>query len=104
MLVLPNKSPIVWQTFLRDNKVLVYKYILKKLRRSIRDSEQKVQLFKFAGDKRTAWIPRENYMGVLKDTMNIFIEHEEYEFAQKTKETIDLLHIDNVINESVTPK
>ena len=99
MLVLPNKSGLVWHAFMERNKPLVYKYIVKQIKQGIAQQLTKVELFRFEGASEAAWIPAENYLSVLNDAISIFVEHEDYESAAKVKSVIDSYHVHKLINE-----
>lgn len=100
MLILPNKSAVVWEKFLTDNKVLVYKYIIREVKRNLDTKSDKIDLFKFEDGTMYAWIPKNKILQTLNEAMKIFISEEEYEYAQKTDAIIKQYYINKVIQES----
>lgn len=98
MLVLPNKSAVVWDKFLTENKVLVYKYIIREIKRCLYDDKEKIYLFKFEDDTMLAWIPKEKVLQTLNEAFQIFVKEEEYEYAQKTNNIINMYHINKLID------
>ncbi len=100
MLVLPNKTTKVWDRFLAENKILVYKYVVKQVEKGIKQNNNKVDLFKSEDDKMYAYVPKDKYLLTLEDALDIFIKEEEYEAAAKTKKIIIEYQINKLINES----
>lgn len=104
MLVLPNKSAQVWDKFIKENQVLVYKYIVRAIRDGLKTDEEKIDLFKFDDNTMFAWVPRNKALITLEDAMQVFIKAEEYEYAAKTKNIITRYYIDKLIDESSKPE
>ena len=100
MLVLPNKSAVVWEKFLTENKVLVYKYIVREVKKNLETNNDKIDLFKFEDNTMYAWIPKNKVLQTLNEAMKIFIKEEEYEYAQKTDAIIKQYYINKVIQDS----
>jgi hypothetical protein len=100
MLVLPNKSAIVWDRFLKENEVLVYKYIVREIRKNLETDVDRIELFKFEDDTMFAWVPRDEILTTLTQAMKLFIKKEEYELARKTDGIIKQYHINKLINET----
>jgi hypothetical protein len=100
MLVLPNKSAQVWEKFITENKVLVYKYIVREINRNLSVNTERIDLFKFEDNSMFAWIPRPKILDTLEEAFKIFVKAEEYEYAQKTKDVIIKYKVDKVIEES----
>jgi hypothetical protein len=100
MLVLPNKSAVVWEKFLTENKVLVYKYIVREVKKNLETDNDKIDLFKFEDNTMYAWIPKNKVLQTLNEAMKIFIKEEEYEYAQKTDAVIKQYYINKVIQDS----
>ena len=100
MLVLPNKSAIVWDRFLTENKVLVYKYIVREIKKGLFSDTEKIELFRFEDNTMFAWVPKNKAMDTLAEALKIFIDAEEYEYAQKTNNIINSYHINKLIKES----
>lgn len=100
MIVLPNKTTQVWNRFLKENKTLVYKYVVRQIEKGIKENTDRVDLFKSEDDMMHASVPKEKYLVTLQDALDIFIKAEEYETAAKTKTMIIEYQIDNLIKES----
>lgn len=99
MIVLPNKTAAVWETFLEENKVLIYKFIVKEIKKCLYDNKKNIDLFSFEDGQVFAWIPKEDVLLTLNHAMEVFIEHEEYEFAQKTNNIITRYHVNKLLSE-----
>ena len=73
MLNLPAKPFPVIQKFLHENKLVVYKYLVKQVRKGIREDLDKVELFQItpmhSHQKHTAVVKKEDYETVLQDAM-----------------------------------
>jgi protein-arginine kinase activator protein McsA len=95
MLNLPPKPFPVIQKFLHENKLTVYKYLLKQVRKGIREDLEKVELFQInplhTQHKHTAVVKRDDYETVLQDAMKYAIQEEDYETAAKARDTLQLL-------------
>lgn len=100
MLVLPTKSAAVWEKFITENKVLVYKYIVREIKKGLDTGESRIELFKFEDDSKYAWIPRHKILVTLQEAMTLFLKHEEYEYARKTDNIIRQYHVETLIHES----
>jgi hypothetical protein len=100
MLVLPNKTSIIWNRFLKENEVLVYKYIVREIRRNIEVEQDRIDLFKFEDDTMHAWIPKNKVLITLQKAMKVFIKAEEYEYARKADNVIQSYHINKLIKDS----
>lgn len=100
MLVLPNKSAQVWDKFITENKVLVYKYIVREIHRNLTTNNERIELFKFEDNSMFAWIPRPKVLDTLDEAFKIFVKAEEYEYAQKTKDLMVKYQVDKLIKES----
>lgn len=106
MLNLPPKPFPVIQKFLYENKLVVYKYLVKQVRKGIREDLDKVELFHInpthSAHKHTAVVKREDYETVLNDAMKYAIKEEDYETAAKVRDTIQTLKdssINKLLNE-----
>lgn len=101
MLVLPNKTSFVWEKFLQENKVLVYKYIVRTIKKEMSNNRERIDLFKFEDGSMHAWIPSNRILKFLDDAMKLFVEKEEYEYADRVSRLIKQYHIDKLIRESI---
>jgi len=100
MLVLPNRTSAIWDRFLKENQVLVYKYIVREINRNIDIEQDRIDLFKFEDDTMYAWIPKNKVLKTLQKAMKIFIKAEEYEYARKTDNIIKSYHINKLIKDT----
>jgi protein-arginine kinase activator protein McsA len=100
MLNLPPKPFPVIQRFLNENKLVVYKYLVKQVRKGIRKDLDKVELFQITqlntSHKHTAVVKRDDYQIVLQDAMKYAIKEEDYETAAKARDTLQLLTDTNI--------
>lgn len=94
MLNLPPKPFPVIQKFLHENKLTVYKYLVKQVRKGIREDLEKVELFQInpvhSRQKHTAIVKQKDYEVVLQDAMHCAIKEEDYETAAKARDTLQL--------------
>lgn len=102
MLELPSKSPVVWRKFFKENKSLVFRYVVKEVNKALQKDLPKVELFRFKNSANSQWVYKKDYMNVLQDAMSIFVQNEDYEDAGKVKHIIDRYHIEQLIKESST--
>lgn len=100
MLELPDKSPAVWNKFFKENKALVYKYVLKQLRDAIDNQLPKIELFRFKNSSKINMLYEKDYVFVLEEAMKSFILSEDYERADEARKLIDTHHINLLINET----
>lgn len=100
MLVLPNKSAAVWDRFLKENEVLVYKYIVKQIKKNLDTDVERIELFKFEDNTMFAWVPRNEILKTLTHAFDMFVKKEEYEYARKTDSLIKQYHINKLIAET----
>lgn len=101
MLNLPPKPFPVIQKFLHENKLTVYKYLVKQIRKGIREDLEKVELFQINTihnqQKHTAVVKQKDYEVVLQDAMQYAVKEEDYETAAKARDALQL-YKDNNIN------
>lgn len=101
MLVLPSKNARIWERFLEENQTLVYKYIVREIKKGIKENKEVVDLFKFDDNSMHAWVKKTNYLTTLNSAKEVFIKAEEYENAKKTDDVIRMYYIEQVIRESI---
>lgn len=90
----------MWDRFLKENEVLVYKYIVKEIKKHLEDDVERIDLFKFEDGSMFAWVPREEILNTLTHAMKMFVKKEEYEYARKTDSVIKQYHINKLIAET----
>lgn len=99
MLVLPEKSAKVWDKFLTENEVLVYKFIYRQIKKHISDDLDVINLFRFDNNDLKAYVPKKDVFLCLNGAMDVFIKHEEYEYADKVKKLIDRCHVEFLLKD-----
>ena len=98
MIQLPAKSDMVWKKFFDENRVMVYRYTIKEVKKAINDDVPSVDLFKFANGHTTT-IQFKYFGKVLEDCLRLFVKEEDYEYAEKTKKLLDAYHIQKLLKE-----
>lgn len=99
MLVLPNRSAAVWDRFLKENEILVYKFIVRQIKKHLNTPEDRIDLFKFEDGTMHAWIFKKDILETLTNALKTFIKAEEYEYARKTDTLIKHYHINKLLSE-----
>lgn len=102
MLELPSKSPVVWHKFFKENKPLVFRYVVKEVGKALQNDVPKIELFRFKNSANSQWAHKKDYITILQEAMKIFVQSEDYEDAAKVKRIIDHYHINKLIKESST--
>ena len=99
MLVLPNKSAAVWDKFLKENEVLIYKFMVKEIKKHMDSPSNRIDLFKFEDGSMHAWILKKNIPKTLSQAIKLFIKTEEYEFADKATKVLRKYYVNKLISE-----
>ena len=103
MIKLPSKSFPVIQKFLKDNEVLVYRYMTLSISNSIKNKQDKTELFSFGGNNENiAVVKQSDYERVIQDAIEHFSKAEEYEYAAFARDLLNKWKIERVINEKPT--
>jgi len=103
MIKLPTKSFPVIQQFLKDNEVLVYRYMTLSISNSIKNKQDKTELFSFGGNNENiAVVKQSDYEKVIQDAIEHFSKAEEYEYAAFARDLLQKWKIEQVINEKPT--
>ncbi len=99
MLELPrNKSFPTIQKFLQDNEPLVYWYMTLTISKSIKNKEEKAELFSFGQhNENIAVVKYTDYEKILMDAIQHFSKAEEYERAAFTRDLLTQWKIEQVI-------
>jgi hypothetical protein len=99
MLKLPSKSFTDIQKFLKENEVLVYRYMVLSISKAIRNKENKTDLFSFGGRGENVAIVRpKDYETVINDAIVHFTKAEEYEYAAFARDVLQKWQIEQLIN------
>jgi protein-arginine kinase activator protein McsA len=104
VLILPDKSIAVWKTFWDDNKVMVYKYVVKQVKKAIKNGEERAVLFGFENNDVKIWIEKHKYVESLERAFEAFIKEEEFELAGKVRSIINEFLIEEVIKDSINKR
>lgn len=104
MFKLPNKPFSVIQKFLIENKVLVYKYLIKKIQYAIKHDIEKIELFESPGDgtRHVAVIREPEFEKILLDAITECCTVEQYELAAKAQQVLQTYRdkqINTLLNE-----
>lgn len=103
MLKLPTKPFPVIQQFLKDNEVLVYRYMTLSISNAIKNNKDKTELFSFGGNNENiAVVKQSDYEKVIQDAIQHFAKAEEYEYAAFARDLLQKWKIEQVINEKPT--
>jgi len=98
IIVIPRNVLADLERFLNLNQPLLFKFLVKRIRKSILDNSDETLLF-YLGDMRNAAIVRQkDYIRVLSDALAFFIKTEEYEWAGRCKTVLEKYSIEQVIN------
>ena len=100
MLKLPDKPIHILQKFLAENKPLVSKYLVKRIKSGIEQDLDKVDLFEFTGPKirHIAIVKWADYENVLEEAIRQCSKVEDYETAGLAKRTLELFRTKQVTN------
>lgn len=101
MIELPNKTGAVWARFFKENRTLVQRYVVRQIKKGIYNNLPKVELFKFQGSGEVTMIEEKNYLYMLENALQSFIQDEAYEDAQEVKDLVETYYINKLIEESL---
>ena len=98
MLSLSSKSFTVVNAFLAENRPLVFKFLMKKIKHAIKHNIDKIDLFEFVSttQRHVAILKAIDYESTLLDAIKEFIRIEDYESAGKAQEILSLLRTEYV--------
>ena len=99
MLVLPIKSPNIWKQFMEENKPLIYKYIVREIKKNLTSSSDKIDLFKCEDGSRHTWIQKNEIPLALNEAVKVFVNAEEYEYAKKANDLVKQYYIEQLLSE-----
>lgn len=102
LVVLPFEDPQLLSHFTETNREVVYKYLLKRLKKAIHQNMDSVTIFQFNTPNRIAEIGRDKYQSQLDTMMGWFVETEDYESAGECRDLIHHLTVNNnVVDQSM---
>jgi hypothetical protein len=96
LVVLPFDDPQLLSHFAETNREVVYKYLLKRLKKAIHHNMDGVRIFQFNNPNKVAEIGRDKYQSQLDTMMTWFVETEDYESAGECRDLIRQLTTNNV--------
>lgn len=99
MIVLPNKSARVWNKFLQENEILIYKFIVREVEKNLESEHDRIDLFKFEDGSMHAWLPKKRIPDTLTQAIKLFVKVEEYEYADKATRVMNQFYINKLISE-----
>jgi hypothetical protein len=102
MLVIPNKAQSIWSDFLKQNKVLVHKYVVREIKKAYTVGNSDADLFKFEDGKFHTKVPRKNFVKTLHDAKELFIKEQEFEYAGEVSKLINTIVIEDLIKDTLT--
>ena len=88
LIVLPSDNPFALKQFTELHTDLVFKYILKRVRKAVKNDMPSVNLFQFGNTRRLAQLARTDYEDQLNKLMSYFVDKEDYELAARCRDTL----------------
>lgn len=88
LIVLPSDNPFALKQFTELHTDLVFKYLLKRIRKAVREDMPSVNLFQFGNTRKLAQIARPEYETQLNSLMEYFVKKEDYELAARCRDTL----------------
>ena len=88
LIILPSDNPFVLKQFTELHADLMYKYILKRIRKAVKEDMSYITLFQFGDTRKLAQISRTEYETQLNTLMTYFVENENYELAARCRDTL----------------
>jgi len=96
IVVLPFNDPQLLSHFSETNREVVYKYLLKRLRKAVKFNMDGIVIFRFNNPQKIASIGRDKYESQLNTMMDWFVETEDYESAGECRDLIRQLTTNKV--------
>ena len=99
MLQFPDKPLSVIKSFLHENEVLVYRYMVLSVSSAIKNNDDKAELFSFGStNDNIAIIKQKDYEKILTDAIKHFTKAEEYELAAFARDVLSNWKIEQITN------
>jgi hypothetical protein len=95
MITFPNKPSPVIKHFLDQNKTLVYKYLVSKIKAAVKNKESNIEVFQH--NNKVESIQRKDFQKTLEHAIEEFCKVEDYESAAIGKKLIDRIQIEDLI-------
>ena len=96
-ITLPTASLGLIKKFLQENRDLMYKYIVKSIKRGATAKADHVDLFRFGETKYVAACRASEFPVVLKQALKYFVETEMYEEAAACRDLLTEVVIEDII-------
>lgn len=99
MLQFPDKPLSVIKSFLHENGMLVYRYMVLSVSSAIKNNDRQAELFSFGStNNNIAIIKQTDYEKVLTDAITYFTKTEEYELAAFARDVLSKWKIEQITN------
>jgi predicted alpha/beta-fold hydrolase len=95
MITFPNKPAPVIKHFLDQNKQLVYKYLLVKIKHAIKNNLDSIEVFQH--NQKVESLKKQDFQKTLEHAINEFCKVEDYEHAAIGKKLLDRIRIDDLL-------
>lgn len=92
MTILPSTSLKGLELFYKENKPLVFRYIVKKIKEGIESHSPRVEFWRFSDSQTLAEAKEENYSDILAQAQTVFISAEMYEDAAICRDLLKQIH------------
>lgn len=102
MITLPTASLGTLKKFLTDHRGLMFQYIMAEISRGLDQHVQRVDLFKFGDTSFVAACRREEFVVVLNQAMDFFVNREMYEDAAKCRDLLTKTKVEDIIHDAQT--
>jgi predicted alpha/beta-fold hydrolase len=100
MITFPNKPAPVIKHFLDQNKQLVYKYLLVKIKHAVKNNLNEVEVFQH--NSKVESIKKNDFQKTLEHAIQEFCKVEDYENAAVGKKILDRIKIQNLIDSTTS--
>ena len=98
--VLPPVAPKILTQFIEKNPSLIYRYMLKKLHKAVKNDVDEIALFYLPTFGKTAMLHREFFQETLQKMITHFLQSQEYELIPQCKILLSKLAVNDVIRRS----
>jgi excinuclease UvrABC nuclease subunit len=102
MLNLPSGKLGSLHKFLREHRDVAMRYLVSQIQKGIKDKKQRINLFQLGDTKIVAAVKSQDYLKILREAMDFFIQNELYEDATKCRDLIN--QIESVQNKKIVER
>ena len=85
MIKIPEFSPIIAKILTDDNAVLYCRFLMKQMRKAIKNNAREITVYEVQNTGKRGSIPHTEFLTLITNCMQIFIDHEAYEYADEAK-------------------